>query len=302
MFSLQESGIDLSGEVCRSQSPFGRLRERCYLLESTWQKSGNCSKLHAMFSNPKVVISIAMVVLLFCVAGLLITTGSGLTLWYVWQDDPARLTPIPPPTRNSAAVMVPTFTPTTTPTATATPTATPTTTPTNTATPTATSVPPTVTPTDTPIPPTDTPVPTDTPIPTNTSLPTDTPEPTATPAPVYQFTVPEQNDFPTNHPDFDVFVAITDDGNNPLGGYKVIGTHSSGIQQESAVSVDRWTENSGAMWYKAGNIKYQFKNSPTGVWTIQLVDERNQSVAPPVQFNFDAGNPSWHFILYRKLY
>ena len=105
--------------------------------------------------------------------------------------------------------------------------------------------------------------------------------------------------FPTNHLDFDVFIAITDADNKPLGGYQVLGQHSDGLQLDSEISANDWTVNSGAMHYKGGNIKYTMLNSPEGVWTLQLVDEARNPVAPAIEFSFDPSNPAWYFILYR---
>jgi hypothetical protein len=107
--------------------------------------------------------------------------------------------------------------------------------------------------------------------------------------------------FPTNHLNFDVYIAITNDDNKPLSGYRVMGHHSSGIQVESQVSANDWTVNSGAKHYKGGNLKYEAFNPPTGVWSLQLVDEAGQPVAPPLEFPFDASSPSWYFILYRRI-
>jgi hypothetical protein len=106
--------------------------------------------------------------------------------------------------------------------------------------------------------------------------------------------------FSTNHLNFDVYIAITDAHNAPLSGYRMLGQHSGGMQVESRVSANRWTENSGAMHYKAGNIKYEVFNSPGGVWTLQLVDEANQPVAPSLEFPFDPASPTWYFVLYRQ--
>ncbi len=80
----------------------------------------------------------------------------------------------------------------------------------------------------------------------------------------------------------------------------MLGSHSSGEQMESQVSAGDWTVNSGAMHYKAGNIKYEVPKSPGGFWTLQLVDQAGSPVAPPVEFPFDAGSPTWYFLLYRK--
>jgi hypothetical protein len=126
------------------------------------------------------------------------------------------------------------------------------------------------------------------------------PLPTDTPVPSYPFKVVETSQFPTSHLNFDVYVAITNPENRPLSGYRVLGTHSSGLQIDSQISASDWTVNSGAMHYKAGNIKVEAPNSPAGIWTLQLVDDSNTAVAPPVEFSFDAASPTWYFLLYRQ--
>ena len=110
----------------------------------------------------------------------------------------------------------------------------------------------------------------------------------------------ENDQFSTNHPDFDVYVAITDAANHPLGGYRVLGTHSAGGQVESEASAADWTVNSGAAHYKAGNVKFQSLDSAAGIWTLRLVDAAGNQVAPPLEMPFDPATPSWHFVLYRQ--
>jgi len=178
------------------------------------------------------------------------------------------LTPIPSDTPSPAAP--PTLTATVVPTATPAPTAT------------MTPLPPRVTPRSA------------------QRLPTDTPEPSATPVPRFAFAVLENDQFPTNHPDFDVYIAITDAANHPLSGYRVIGSLGTAGQVESQASAGDWTVNSGAMQYKAGNLKFQSLDSPVGVWTLRLVDEGGSPVAPSLELAFDPARPSWYFVLYRQ--
>lgn len=244
--------------------------------------------------RPNVIVVAGIVLLLgLCLGGSLAIAGSGVGLWYLFGLNPGgEPTPRLRPTRQQAAAartFTPTASPTPIPTATASPTLTSTSIPTATPPPTPTLLPPT----PTAVPPTDTPPPMPAP-------PTPTPLPTDTPIPSYPFKVVETSQFPTNHLSFDVYVAITNADNRPVSGYRVLGTHSSGLQIDSQISAGDWTVNSGAMHYKAGNIKYEAPNSPAGVWTLQLVDEANNPVAPPVEFSFDGANPTWYFLLYRR--
>jgi len=216
--------------------------------------------------------------------------GTGIGAWLVIGQNEQAMVSEPPPTRLRVTVATFTATPSPTPipTSTATPTVSPTPTPSPSPTLTPTTPPPT--PTETPVPPTATPLP----------PPSPTPLPSPTPPPAFPFTTAETAQFPTNHPNFDVYIAVTDSNNRPLPGFIVKGTHSNGLQIESRPSANDWTANSGAMHYKAGNIKYEAPNSPTGVWTLQLVNETNQPVAPAVEFQFDAANPAWYFLIYRQ--
>ncbi len=209
--------------------------------------------------------------------------GSGLTAWLVFNQATPTEIPIRRVVALASSTPVPSPTPTLTPTKTPTPPPTPTPLPT----PLPTS---TFTPSPTPLPPTPTPLPTQ-------------PPPTATPTPAppsFPFTILETAKFDTSHLNFDVYIAITDEHNKPVSGYRVIGRHSSGLQIDSQVSANDWTVNSGAKHYKAGNIKYEAFNSPSGIWTLQLVDEAGQPVAPAIDFPFDAASPTWYFVIYRR--
>lgn len=234
----------------------------------------------------KQIIIVTILLVGFCLATTLLTVGSGFTLWLTNRATPTRRPTLPPLALSSPS-------PTATPSPTPTPSPRPSPTPLPTVTPS-----PTLSPTP---PPSATPTPRPTASPTSPP-PTATPSPTVTftPAPAYTFAILETEQFPTNHPDFDIYIAVTDSDNNPLGGYRAIGSHSGGLRVESDASTTAWAFNSGAMHYKAGNIKFQALNSPQGVWTVQLVNEAGQPVAAPVELSFDPTRPTWYFILYRK--
>lgn len=247
--------------------------------------------------NQRIGILGGIILIALCLGGTFVTLGSGLTLWAAVDRASERPTATPRFIRRAAVIQTATPvanlpSPTSAPAATLSPTATlrPSPSPTLTPLPSATPLPASAT----PVPPTVTPLPTQSP-PTATAAPTDTP------MPAYPFEVVETDRFPTNHFDFDVFVAITNNDNKPLGGYRVLGRHSSGLQWDSDVSANDWTVNSGAMHYKAGNVKYSMLKSPGGTWTLQLVDEAGQPVAPPVEFLFDLADPAWYFLLYKQL-
>ncbi|MBN1992142.1 MAG: hypothetical protein JW953_05520 [Anaerolineae bacterium] len=221
------------------------------------------------------------------------TFGSGLTLW-LGLAQTAPSSPTPRPTRRSLALTTATPAVIPFPTASATATLAPSPTATSTPLPPDTATPTPLPSSPTPLPPTATPSPSPLP-PTAISVPT------TTPVPSFAFTISEVEKFPTGQLNFDVYIAVTDANNQPLSGYRVLGAHSGGMQLESAASAGAWTENSGAMHYKAGNIKYQALNSSGGAWTLQLLNEAGQPAAPPLELSFDSAAPSWYFVLYRQV-
>jgi hypothetical protein len=225
----------------------------------------------------------ALFVVGFCLSTALGMLGVGL----IWRSREPAAARMPTATRRPPHTLTPVPSPSLTPSGTPTPTPPPTETVVVVAPPT-----PTAAPTGTP-----TPSPTVTPHPER-PLPTATAEPTATPATQFAFAVLESDRFPTNHPDFDVYVAITDAGNHPLSGYRVVGSLSGAGQVESQASAGDWTVNSGAMQYKAGNLKFQSSDSPAGTWTLRLVDQAGSQVAPPLELSFDPAQPTWYFVLY----
>ena len=240
-------------------------------------------------NRQRLIVVIGAVILFgVCLAVALAVAGSGLAVW-VTVDKTAVL---PSPTTRLVRWSMPTLTPT----------------PAFTATPTHTLTPawtPTAIPTTTP-PATDTPttVPTSTPSATPAQAPpaaTPAPSPTDTPAPpAFPFVIQETASFPTNHFDFDVYVAITDQDNKPLSGYRVAAQHSSGQQTTTETSAGDWTVNSGAMHYKAGNLKVSVPKSDSGAWALQLLDEAGNPVAPIAEFQFDNSAPTWYFIIYKR--
>ena len=195
------------------------------------------------------------------------------------------------------------------PTFTATPDWTPT--PTDTGTPTATLIP-----TDTPIP-TETPVPTDTdtPEPTNTPKPrppqpTDTPgPPTPTPMPDYPFVVAELSDpmwTSTTNPWTEIFVAVTDQNNTPLGGYKVVGDAANAVTPhlESPPTCFDWckTTGRGGKYVKAANTTFEPGPFIDGAWNIYLVDGGGTQVSPVVTLNYstDPNQWRWDFVYFKQ--
>ena len=173
---------------------------------------------------------------------------------------------------------VPTLTPSTTPEATATPAA------------------------------TETPVPADTP-PPPPPRPTDTPEPpTPPPAPSFPFAMVEQGNRlfqKTNYHVITVYVAVVNEGNIPLGGYKVVGDHvPSGQHVESAESAWEWNVVNclDCDYVKQGNLKFEPGPFTDGVWNIYLADPGGTPLSETVSLSY-ATDPEqwvWDFVIFRR--
>jgi len=163
--------------------------------------------------------------------------------------------------------------------------------------PTDTPVPPTNTPippTDTPVPPTDTPVPpTDTPVP-----PTDTPvPPTAIQLPDWDFKFKEQADRnwqKTTNTSIANIILISDGNKTPLGGFYVMGIHSSGKTYKSAAS--SWSfdvANSLTGYIKQGNVKVDLGPYEDGTWQLYIVDGGGKQLSDKVTLSYSSDPQSW---------
>jgi len=170
--------------------------------------------------------------------------------------------------------------------------------------PTDTPVPPTNTPippTDTPVPPTDTPVPpTDTPVPpTDTPVPpTDTPvPPTAIQLPDWDFKFKEQADRnwqKTTNTSIANIILISDGNKTPLGGFYVMGIHSSGKTYKSAAS--SWSfdvANSLTGYIKQGNVKVDLGPYEDGTWQLYIVDGGGKQLSDKVTLSYSSDPQSW---------
>lgn len=179
------------------------------------------------------------------------------------------------------------------------PTAVPTLTPSPVSFPTET---PTLVPTETPVPP-----PVQPPVP-KAPPPTATPsEPTPTPAPQYKFMLREQGNREfqrTTNNLITVYVAIVSAGNVPVGGYKVVGDHSSGMHLESTLSDWNWSATNclDCDYIKFGNVKFEPGPFGDGVWNIYVADEAGTQLSPVVPLPYSA-NPEqwvWDFIIFAE--
>ena len=201
------------------------------------------------------------------------------------------------PTKRRQPTRRPTFTPTPDYTDTPIPSPTPTITPIPTDTPTPV-------PTNTPAP-TSTAAPTDTPVPTNTrppAPPTDTPTPAPTPTPNYPFKIREQGDRTwqqTNAPTLSNIFAVTDGNGTPLGGYHVVGEHSSGRNYKTPSTTWMFDACTGGGGYgKCGNVKFEPGGFEDGTWSVYVVDGGGTQLSAKVPLTY-ASDPSqwyWDFI------
>lgn len=197
------------------------------------------------------------------------------------------------PTLRSQPTRRPTFTPTPAYTETPTPTLTPTITP---------------IPTDTPTPvPTPTPLPTDTPVPTDTpisTVPPPPPPPTETPTPAptpdFAFKVREQGDRTwqkTNAPILSNIFAITDGNGTPLGGYFIVGEHSSGKTYKSSSSTWQYDACAGGGGYgKCGNVKFEPPGGfQDGTWTVYVTDGGGAQLSAKVPLSYSSDPNQWYW-------
>lgn len=210
---------------------------------------------------------------------------------------PTRIRPTPRPTF--------TMTPTPTDTATHTPTFTPT--PTFTHTPTETPTPAdTPTPTETYTPaPTDTPPPTNTPVPRPTRPPTETPTPappTVTPTPDWEFKLKEQADRTwqkTSNNQISNIALISNASDTPLGGYYVVGEHTSGKTYKSPASSWQYDAVNGLEGYvKQGNLKVELGPYMDGIWYVYVVDGGGTQLSAkvPLEYSSDPSTWVWDFL------
>lgn len=201
------------------------------------------------------------------------------------------------PTRRRATPR-PTFTPTPyytdTPIPTPTPTITPIPTDTLTPVPTNTS------------PPTNTPVATNTPVPTNTSPPpppappTDTPTPAPTPTPNWVFKIREQGDRTwqkTTSPTLSNIFAVTDANGTPIGGYYIVGEHSSGRTYKTPATTWAYDACTGGGGYgKCGNVKFEPGGGfEDGTWYVYVVDGGGTQLSDKVPLSYSSDPDQWYW-------
>lgn len=174
---------------------------------------------------------------------------------------------------------------------------------------------PTFIPTDTPVPPPPAPRPKSPPpqpqpasvVPAAASAnPPQAPAPP--PAPSMPFVVVEQGNREfqrTNYHGITIYVAIVSEGNIPMGGYKVIGDHSSGLHAESALSDWFWSVTNclDCDYVKFGNTKFEPGTFSDGVWSIYVADPQGNPVSAPVPLSYssDPNQWVWDFIIFRRV-
>lgn len=168
--------------------------------------------------------------------------------------------------------------------------------------------------TSTPLPATPTPLPTatrlpPTPIPVRVKQPaTPTPAPPPpTAAPSYPFILSEQGNREFQRTTFHavtVYVAVVSPGNIPLGGYKIVGDHSSGLHAESGLSTWNWSVVNclDCDYVKQGNLKFEPGTFMDGTWNIYLADAGGTQLSSPVALPY-SGEPDqwvWDFVIFRQ--
>jgi hypothetical protein len=152
--------------------------------------------------------------------------------------------------------------------------------------PTATPLPPTFTPT--PAPPTATATPPSTSTPTPT--PTRTSTPTATPAPDYAFELEMTDRFPTQVPGLNevrIYAYVYSELDFGLSGYSLRIFHDGEARPvfaRSTAGLPGETRPGPSPYTRFANLGAAMFESPSGVWTVQLVDANENPVGPAATF------------------
>jgi hypothetical protein len=110
----------------------------------------------------------------------------------------------------------------------------------------------------------------------------------------------------TTNPMIIVFVAITDQSNTPLGGYRVVGDSPQvefNSHVESLPSCFDWCTSTGKGGYaKVANAKFEPGPFIDGTWNIYLVDGGGAQVSPVVPLNYSTDPAAWRWdFVYFKL-
>jgi len=120
--------------------------------------------------------------------------------------------------------------------------------------------------------------------------------------------VAEQNDptlTKTTNTAIIVFIAIVDQNDTPLGGYRVIGD-SSAIEFNSHVetleSCFDWCTHTGEGGYaKVANVKFEPGAFIDGTWNIYVADGGGTQVSPVVALSYgtDPSQWRWDFVVFK---
>lgn len=128
------------------------------------------------------------------------------------------------------------------------------------------------------------------------------------PTPAFPFSIAEQGNRAfqtTNHHPIVIFVAVVNEKNIPLGGYKVIGDHTpSGRHVESTLTEPDWSQVNclSCGYIKQGNVKLEPGNFEDGIWNIYLADINDRQLSPvvPLSYSADPSTWVWDFVLFKR--
>jgi hypothetical protein len=124
----------------------------------------------------------------------------------------------------------------------------------------------------------------------------------ATPTPNWRFKVKESGNRSLQKTTAIVIVniiAITDPNGTPLGGFTVVGEHSSGKTYKSPASSWSYDASSGIGGYiKQGNVKFEPGVFEDGTWNIYVVDGGGTQVSDKVPLTYSSAEDQrvWDFI------
>jgi hypothetical protein len=109
----------------------------------------------------------------------------------------------------------------------------------------------------------------------------------------------------TNYHVITVYAAIVTDGNQPIGGLKLVGDHvPTGAHIESGLSDWHWSVTNclDCDYVKFGNVKFEPGTFTDGVWNVYVADGSGTPLSAPVSLTYstDPEQWVWDFLIFEK--
>ncbi len=99
----------------------------------------------------------------------------------------------------------------------------------------------------------------------------------------------------TTAPNLSNIFLITDGNGTPLGGFTVVGEHSSGISYKSLESTWAFDNSSGYGGYiKQGNLKFEPPGGfQDGTWTVYVIDGGGTQMSDKLPLSYSSNPEQW---------